>query len=360
VTCDPSGREFNRQRHPIELSADAGHDRGVRGVKVETGAARRGAFQEQLDRWEALRCRHREIRVVRRVCQGRKPVDVLALDMKRFAARRQDVSLAHIRIDAGSQLCGRIDDVLAGVEDQEGSPVRQVGDETREGVVGLERQAQHRGHGRRDETGIAYRAEIDEMHSACKRLDQIMPHRHCNCGLADPARADDGDEARGGQLSRERGSVIGPPDHAGQTTRQVGVRIADRDLCTRVAPPARSRHRRHKAITSSGKSGDVAGAVLAVSQRPSQVGDMKPQTAFLNRDVWPDQRQQIHLADNFVRTRGQTRQDVEGARSQIDRRALPQEKPLVSNERKRTKCYLFAHRRRWPSQMSSFAAAWGP
>ena len=158
--------------------------------------------------------RRGERRIVRRTGKRIQPVDVLAFDLKSLAARRQDVDLRRGREDACRQSCHRLDEMLAGIEDQENPLVAQIGDQAGRCIVGLNRQPQHGGHGRGHQVGIAQHAEIDEEHGAGEGLDQVMSDRHRNRGLADAARADDRDEARSGQLGRQPENVVVAPDHA--------------------------------------------------------------------------------------------------------------------------------------------------
>ncbi|WP_366664359.1 hypothetical protein [Mesorhizobium sp.] len=74
---------------------------------------------------------------------------------------------------------------------------------------------------------------------------------------------------------------------------------------------------------------------------------MKPQTAFFDGSVGPDKGQQILLADDLIGTRGQGCQDIERARAETDRHALPQQKPFARRQRKGTKRYPVARLRGW-------------
>ena len=49
VGLDPAGGELDRQRHAVELAADAGDDRGIGIVELDLRAAGHGAFEEELE-----------------------------------------------------------------------------------------------------------------------------------------------------------------------------------------------------------------------------------------------------------------------------------------------------------------------
>src|SRR6266478_2991351 len=91
VGFDPSRGQLNRQRHTIELSADAYHDCGFRIAEVEVRTARHRAFDEQLWCGERLSNRRRDPRSVRRTGKRVQSVDVLSIGLESLATCRQDV-----------------------------------------------------------------------------------------------------------------------------------------------------------------------------------------------------------------------------------------------------------------------------
>ena len=131
--------------------------------------------------------------------------------------------------------------------------------------------------------GIAQHAEIDEEHGAGEGLEQVMSDRDRDRGLADAAGADDGDEARGGQLRRQLENVVVATDHPGQAAGQVGVRKAGDGRALDVRLAARSRDRRDEAIAPPGQCRDVPCAVLAVAERLAQAGDRETASCFPRR-----------------------------------------------------------------------------
>jgi hypothetical protein len=56
--------------------------------------------------------------------------------------------------------------------------------------------------------------QIDESDAMVVPFDQPLGHREGDCGFADPARSDDGDETTTQQLRRERPHPVAAVDHA--------------------------------------------------------------------------------------------------------------------------------------------------
>jgi hypothetical protein len=133
----------------------------------------------------------------------------------------------------------------------------------------------------------------------------MMSDRYRNRGLADAAGADNGDEARSVQLSRQPEYVVIPADHSAQAAGKIRVRKNGGDDGRIVAPTAWPRDRCNEAIAPAGKSRDVSRAILTIAQRLAEAGQVKPQAVFFNDDVGPNPRDQLLLADEFIRPRNQ-------------------------------------------------------
>ena len=77
--------------------------------------------------------------------------------------------------------------------------------------------------------GIAQHAEIDEQHRTCKGVGQVMCDGDRDRRLADAASADDGDQARSGQLSRQLWTSSSRPTIRPRRLGKIGVwEICDR------------------------------------------------------------------------------------------------------------------------------------
>ncbi len=339
ISLDASCRQLDRQRHPVELPADARHDRRVGIAEREARSARRRALEKELDRRKGLRGRRGEPGIVRRTSERFQPVDVLALDTQGLATGRQDVDLRRGREDALRQRGNRLDQMLAGIEDQQPALIAQVGEQARHRIVGLHGEPEHRADDRSYQSGVAHHAEIDEQHIAGERLDQIMSDRRRHRALADAAGANDRDEARTRQLRRDRRNVTAAADHAEQSVGEVRVRDTAGDPRPRRGALTRPRDRRDETIAASRKRRDVADAVLAVAQRLAQARDVEAQAAFLHRHVGPDPGQQLPLADDLVGAGDERNQNIERARAEFHRRAVPREPSLTRDQAEGTERY---------------------
>ena len=196
VGLDPPGGELDRERDAVELAADRDDDRGFRIGQLEVGAARRRALDEQPGRGKCLGGRGGERLAVRRTGERLEAVDVLAIDLERLATGREDVDLRSGLEQACDQHRDGIDEMLAGIEDQQNSLVAQMRDQARRRIARLNGEAEHGGGRGGHQVRIAQHGEIDEEHGASKGFEQVMPDRDRGRRLADAAGTDDGDEAR--------------------------------------------------------------------------------------------------------------------------------------------------------------------
>src|ERR1700693_1762442 len=119
------------------------------------GATCDRAFHEQLRRRELPNSRRSQSWALRRIRKRVQPVHTLTLDPKRLAARCDDMDLPCGLDDAWRQCGDRLNEMLAGFENQKNAPVAQIGDQARYRVVRLNRQPQHGGDSRCCEFWIA-------------------------------------------------------------------------------------------------------------------------------------------------------------------------------------------------------------
>jgi hypothetical protein len=80
----------------------------------------------------------------------------------------------------------------------------------------------------------------------------------------------------------------------------------------------RPRDWRHEAVASPCDSGHIPRPRLPVLKRFTQGGDMEPQVALLDRDIWPDSRHQLLLADNFAGAFDKNDKNVERPSTQVN------------------------------------------
>src|SRR5258706_7355521 len=119
-------------------------------------------------------------------------MNLLALDLQRFPARRQDMDLRSRLEDALRQRSNRLDQMLAAVEHQQHAPVAQESGKRSSWIIEIDRQT----HCRRDPVGNERRTtqwpEVNVMGCAVEGGEHAMADRDGNSGFSDPARTDDG------------------------------------------------------------------------------------------------------------------------------------------------------------------------
>src|SRR5580692_7256929 len=79
----------------------------------------------------------------------------------------------------------------------------------------------------------------------------------------------------------------------------------------------RPRDRRYEAVASPCDSGHIPSSRLPVLKSPTQGGDMEPQVALIDRDIWPDSSYQPLLADNFAGAFDKNDKNVERSSTQM-------------------------------------------
>lgn len=126
VDRNPPGRQFDREGNAVEPSADRGDQGGIRVRQGDPPASGRRPFQEQLNRGIPTGGSRRQCLVGRRIGQGREQDHMLAGDPKRLAACRQEANPARPGQDVRGEHRRRVDEVFAGIEDQEERPVPQM------------------------------------------------------------------------------------------------------------------------------------------------------------------------------------------------------------------------------------------
>jgi hypothetical protein len=116
VGVDAPGRQFDRQRYAVKLSADIRDNGCFQIADAEMGAACDRAFHEQSCCRELLNSRRSQSCTLRRIRKRVEPVHMLSLDPKCLAAGCEDVNLQRDLDDACRQCGDRLDKMLAGVE----------------------------------------------------------------------------------------------------------------------------------------------------------------------------------------------------------------------------------------------------
>ena len=167
----PGRAQLDGQRHAVQLPADTADDRSGPLVPAERYPVLRGAVDEEP---HGLRGGDRaHVIVIGRGVEGRDQVDALAVDAQRLTARREQRDVPAIPEQGVGQLGARVDDVLAVVQQHEQAPLADRLDESVENrAARVLRDAEHLGHGGRDQVRVLQRGEIREPHSVAGAVQQ--------------------------------------------------------------------------------------------------------------------------------------------------------------------------------------------
>ena len=157
----------------------------------------------------------------------------LARHAQRFATRGEDVD----SIAGGEELfgdpSGRVDEMLAVVEDQEQLLVRAVPAHTRQRIHVALGKVEHRGDCVRHCEGVTNRGELDEQHSVVPLLDVGTSRLDREPGLSGPTGTDQRDEATARHELDQLADLALATNERGERRREVGAR-----------PPGLQRHHR--------------------------------------------------------------------------------------------------------------------
>ena len=218
----PDRRELDRERQTVEPAANV-HDRHpVGGGQLEPARGRRRPLGEELDRLVEAKLVEGLVALRAGQLQRRDRDDVLARDRQRLPARGDHPHARRRPEDLGHEQCGCLEQVLAVVHQEEQLPVPQVGEQ--EGLrLGrcLIAQIQGREHRVADQVRIPDVGELDEPRAVREGSREIGPDPDREAGLADAARADEGDQANRGELLPQLRELAAAADEAGRLGRQV-------------------------------------------------------------------------------------------------------------------------------------------
>ncbi len=204
-------------------------------------------------------------------------------------------------------------------------------------VDGREFDAQHAAQRARHQMGRWQRTEANKPDAIGVRSPHGIGHRHSDGRLADPAWADDGDQAAPVELLRQCRDDRRAADDA---------REQDRDV---VATPACDRRRfglpiiAHadgrcdEGIAPSRNGDNVAMAALAVAEGSAQSVDLNVQIRFFDERFPPDLGYQFLLADHLAGASDESGQDVKGAAAEPHRLVALEQEPLRCKELERAK-----------------------
>jgi hypothetical protein len=204
----PRRGQLDRQRQPVEPPADLGDGALFLPIGGEVWPVGAGALDEQGARVLGWQRRHRPA--------------LLAVHAERLPAggqHRHRWAQPHHLVD---QPCGRIQDVLAVVEHEQQSPVREVLDH---GLLDREAlalpHAQRHGHRVSDRAARAERGELAEPGAVGEPGPLPVGDRHGEPGLADSADSAERHQRRAGQRGDHVRDLLGTANQRGGPPRQV-------------------------------------------------------------------------------------------------------------------------------------------
>ncbi|MEK1889801.1 MAG: hypothetical protein AAAB35_20000 [Phyllobacterium sp.] len=219
----PCCRQFNSQRHSIELSTDARDHRCLCVTKIEGRAGGIGPFHEQLDRSERFGAPRGKLRIIRWTGKGHQFVNMLSFHSQSFATGCQNVDLRRSRVDAGGQFRCCVYDMFAGIKNEESSLACEISNQTGKSVIRINRYPDQRGCVDRHQVRIAKRAKIDEVDRIRESSGELVCQSYRNGGFADAAGAYYCDKTRCEQFSSNIIQLIVSSYHSVQSAWQVGM-----------------------------------------------------------------------------------------------------------------------------------------
>ena len=197
--------------------------------------------------------------------------------MQPLATRHQQLQSRCSRQQVGQQRCG-VEEVLEVVEQQQQALVAQellqLGDKRL--AAGFP-YPQCLGHGADDESGIANRHQVDEVHAIDEVFDQIGRHLHAQAGLANATGASERHQVRvrPAQQLTQRGTFLFAPDQRRGLRRQGGAHAGGRRA--RLQTDRRNRQARRIGTRRIAGQADEGGAILQCDlQRAGQRLGQRP------------------------------------------------------------------------------------
>ena len=182
-------RQLDRERYPVEAAAETDHVGRVGRGDGEVGHRRGGPQREQLDRVAAVKLDR--VRVGHRQRLDREVL--LAEGVERLPAGREHGHAGRLGQDRLDQVGARVEQVLAGVQDQQQPLVPQVLEQRVEGgprvLLG---QAEHARDRVRQQQRVAQAGLLDDPHAVGVVAGRLGRRAQRHPGLADAARPDHG------------------------------------------------------------------------------------------------------------------------------------------------------------------------
>jgi hypothetical protein len=221
------GGELERERDALEPGDQLGHGRRFLLVEDEARLVQLRPLDEQ-----AYRGRARErLQAVaaRRHGQRQHREALLAGGAQQLAARGQDAHVRRRLEDRVRELRRGLDHVLAVVEDQQGTvPLQVRADALQQRPARLLAHAERLRRLADDEPGVADRREVEEPDAVGKFVDLLGGGLQREARLAEPAHAEQREQARRAEQAPHLRELALAADERGRLVRQVVRDLVDR------------------------------------------------------------------------------------------------------------------------------------
>ena len=218
--AQPHRGKLDGQGYAVEPPAQPDHVGQVVEGGGEAGDRGRRALEEQLRR----AARDGVLLGLTRDRQRGDGAGVLAAYVERFPARGQQGDARRPRDDRLGEHRARVDEVLAGVQDQQEVAVAQVGEHrVQVGTVGLLGEAERARDRVHQEPGLAQRGQLDQADTVGEAWRRRRGGAQREAALADAARAGHRDQPGLFKQRAQPGELCLPADETGRLDRELPV-----------------------------------------------------------------------------------------------------------------------------------------
>ncbi|HWN77848.1 MAG TPA: hypothetical protein VNN81_08205, partial [Bradyrhizobium sp.] len=180
IGADAPRGQFDRKRNAAEPATDVSDNRRVRIAQLDRRAIARRTFHEKLRRREIKHLGSSKVGIVRGALKRRQVMNALALDAEYLPARHQDMQVRQIAKKPFRHHSRLRNHMFGAVQDKQDALATQVGNKSRNGVLGLDRQTERGSHCTRQELGIAERTELHKADGAAEFHQQSMRDGECH------------------------------------------------------------------------------------------------------------------------------------------------------------------------------------
>jgi hypothetical protein len=202
------GGELDRERQAVQAPADVRHVMGVLRRHLEIRLHRGGAIDEEAHRL--------------RIVQHAHLVDRFARDVQRLAAGSQDAHVLACLQELLGEIRGRLEDVLAVVEDhQHALALRVARQRLDHRAPGILLHAQHRGERVRHALFVGHGRQLHEPHAVGEFEEQARAHLQRQARFPRAAHAHERGQAPGAERFADVGDLLLAADEARELRGQV-------------------------------------------------------------------------------------------------------------------------------------------